>query len=152
MKKIKLFYKKDYEFMVLENTRLNGKVRDLESELSKLKSIKDDLTDKVNKLTFDFERSLELVEELDSKLSEKTKELKALNGAKGGLVKRVNELTDELNQTKLKLKESMTDKYLVKKIKSGRTPNTIRTATIRPVKGSVQGFQKGLEMEVNDGN
>lgn len=160
---IKLFYKKDYEYMKEQNTKLNGKNRELESELKKaynaiedLTQVEMDYTKQIEKLTFDFERSTELVDELRDKLSKTEKLLKEVRGAKGGLTKRLNELNTELQvkdkeieELKTKLAESMTDKYAVKKIKSGRRPNTLKRSSARPVKGSVQKYQQKLErMEV----
>lgn len=160
---IKLFYKKDYEYMKEQNTKLNGKNRELESELKKaynaiedLTRVEMDYTEQIEKLTFDFERSTELVDELRDKLSKTEKLLKEVRGAKGGLTKRVNELNTELQvkdkeieELKIKLAESMTDKYAVKKIKAGRRPNTQKRSSARPVKGSVQKYQQKLErMEV----
>lgn len=161
--RIKLFYKKDYEYMKEQNTKLNGKNRELESELKKaynaiedLTQVEMDYTKQIEKLTFDFERSTELVDGLRDKLSKTEKLLKEVRGAKGGLTKRLNELNTELQvkdkeieELKTKLAESMTDKYAVKKIKAGRRPNILKRSSARPVKGSVQKFQQKLErMEV----
>ena len=62
------------------------------------------------------------------------KELTNIKKAKGGYKKQINQLQDKVNQlkkeleeTNQKLKESMTDKYLVKKIPSGKRPKTIFT-------------------------
>ena len=161
--KIKIFYKKDYEYMKEQNIKLNGKIRELNKQLEigeiqyqELVEEKEDLMDKVDKLTFDFERSSELVDELRDKLSANRKEIISLKTAKGGFTKKINQLTNELKvrdkeieQLKIKLAESMTDKYAVKKIKSGRRPNTLKRSSARPVKGSVQKYQQKLErMEV----
>ena len=107
---------------------------------------------KVNKLTFDFERSIELVDELRDKLFKTEKSLKEVRGAKGGLTKRLNELNNELQakdkkieELRIKLEDSMTDKYAVKKIKSGRRPNTLKRSSARPVQSSVQKYQQKLE-------
>lgn len=160
---MKIFYKKDYEYMKEQNTKLNGKIRELESELKRaynaiedLTQVEMDYTKQIEKLTFDFERSAELVDELRDKLFKTEKLLKEVRGAKGGLTKRLNELNTELQvkdkeieELKQKLAESMTDKYAVKKIKSGRRPNTLKRSSARPVKGSVQKYQQKLErMEV----
>ena len=45
-----------------------------------------------------------------------------LLGAKGGYIKEINKLKKQVEELTFKLEESMTDKYLVKKIKPGRTP------------------------------
>ncbi len=157
--RIKLFYKSDYEYMKSKCSELNGVIRELkgkleigESQYQELVEEKEDLMDKVDKLTFDFERS----SELQDKLSKTEKLLKEVRGAKGGLTKRLNELNTELQvkdkeieELKTKLAESMTDKYAVKKIKAGRRPNTLKRSSARPVKGSVQKYQQKLErMEV----
>lgn len=147
--KFKLFYKKDYEFMKSENSQLNGVIRKLKSENSELK-------EQVNNLTIDLDKCMDIKSDLEFKLLEKNNLLKEISGAKGGLTKKVNELTKELESKtneirdlNIKLKESMSDKYLVKKVRAGRTPKSIKTANIRPVKNSVQKFQKKLEkMEV----
>lgn len=160
---IKIFYKKDYEYMKEQNTKLNGKIRELESDLKKAYNAIEDLTlgemnytKQVEKLTFDCERSTELVDKLRDKLFITEKLLKEVRGAKGGFTKKINQLTNELNakdkeieELKTELAESMTDKYIVKKIKSGRRPNTLKRSSARPVKGSVQKYQQKLErMEV----
>lgn len=48
--------------------------------------------------------------------------IKQLRGAKGGLTKQVNKLTKELEETKKQLEESMSDKFRVKQLPSGRKP------------------------------
>ena len=53
------------------------------------------------------------------KLIEKNKKLAS---AKGGFTKQVNKLTAKVEDLEKKLAESMTDKYRVKKIGSGRPP------------------------------
>lgn len=55
--------------------------------------------------------------------------IKQLRGAKGGLTKQVNKLTKELEETKKQLEESMTDKYLVRKVRS--TKSTKQTMNIK---------------------
>ncbi len=156
--KFKLFYKKDYEYMKSKCSELNGVIRELRGKLEvgkkqyqDLVEEKEDLMDKVDKLTFDFERSTELVDDLRDKLSQSQNEIKSLKTSKGGFTKKINQLTNELKskdkeieELKVKLAESMTDKYLIKKVKSSK-PKTIKTATIRAVKGSVQRYQQKLE-------
>lgn len=63
-----------------------------------------------------------------------SKELTNSKKAKGGYNKQINQLHKvidnlkiELEDTNKKLEESMTDKYLVKKIPSGKRPKTIFT-------------------------
>lgn len=49
-------------------------------------------------------------------------ENKKLLGAKGGYIKEINKLKKQIEELDFKLKESMTDKYLIKKLPSGRKP------------------------------
>lgn len=49
-------------------------------------------------------------------------EIKKINGQKGILTRKVNALTKELEETKKQLEESMSDKFMVKKLPSGRKP------------------------------
>lgn len=51
-------------------------------------------------------------------------ENKKLLGAKGGYIKEINKLKKQIEELDFKLKESMTDKYLIKKLPSGRKPKT----------------------------
>ena len=49
-------------------------------------------------------------------------ENKKLLGAKGGYTARINKLVKQVEELEFKLKESMTDKYLIRKIPTGRKP------------------------------
>ena len=49
-------------------------------------------------------------------------QIKKINGQKGILTRKVNSLTKELEETKKQLEESMSDKFMVKKLPSGRKP------------------------------
>lgn len=152
MKRIKIFYKTDYEYMKEQNAKLNGKIRELKDQIEVGEKQYNDLVEKVNKLTFDFERSAELVDELRDKSFKTEKSLRETRGAKGGLTKRINKLNNELQakdkkieELKQKLADSMSDKFAVKKIKSGRRPNTLKRSSARPVQSSVQKYQQKLE-------
>lgn len=46
------------------------------------------------------------------------------NSSKGGYIKQINKLKEEKKELEEKLVESMSDKYLVKKIPSGRKPKS----------------------------
>lgn len=51
-------------------------------------------------------------------------ENKKLLGAKGGYTKEINKLKKQVEELDFKLKESMTGKYVLKKIPSGRRPKS----------------------------
>lgn len=57
-------------------------------------------------------------------------QIKKINGQKGILTRKVNSLTKELEETKKQLEESMSDKFMVKKLPSGRKPKG-QTAKIK---------------------
>lgn len=80
-----------------------------------------------NKLCEEFQINCNLTHQIEDLKEEKRK----LSGSKGGLnakikrlEKQLNELNLKYNELEEKYKESMTDKYIVKKLKPGRPPKT----------------------------
>ena len=139
---MKLFYKKDYLEKVLEVAKLDKQVKEKNLFIAQLK---DNLNYKKELL----ERETRVSNELNEELLKSSEELKKVLGAKGGLAKEnnklkniVEELKKEKQDLKIKLEESMTDKYLVKKIPSGKTPNTIKTKVSSPMKSSVRKYMR----------
>lgn len=61
---------------------------------------------------------------LNKVIDELTTENKSLKGAKGGYARVMNKLKKDLEETQKKLEESMTDKYLVKKVPMGKLPKS----------------------------
>lgn len=57
-----------------------------------------------------------------AKINELKTEIKSLKSAKGGYARQVSKIKAELEETQKKLEESMTDKYLVKKVPMGKLP------------------------------
>ena len=57
-------------------------------------------------------------------IEELERQNKKLLGAKGGYVKEINKLKKQVEELDFKLKESMTGKYVLKKIPSGRKPKS----------------------------
>lgn len=107
------------------NKKYLNAVADYELEKSNVEEFKKQIEDMMGALQ---ERQSKITD-LEMKLGLYQANLKAdenvikeLNSAKGGFTKRINQLTRELEETKKKLEESMTDKYLVKKIPMGRLP------------------------------
>lgn len=108
---------------------------------NRINNLKDDLSEEIkistklkNKLCEEFKINCNLIHQIEDLKESKRK----LASAKGGLnakikrlekeIKHLKELQVEMDKQYLKLeekyKESMTDKYLVKKLKPGRTPKT----------------------------
>ena len=57
-------------------------------------------------------------------IEELERQNKKLLGAKGGYTKEINKLKKQVEELDFKLKESMTGKYVLKKIPSGRKPKS----------------------------
>lgn len=62
--------------------------------------------------------------EYKKEIEQLKEEKKKLLGAKGGYTKEINKLKKQVEELDFKLKESMTDKYVLKKIPSGRRPKS----------------------------
>lgn len=103
-------------------SKFNNEIVDLKEKLEKkqseIKEMMGALQERQSKIT-DLEMKLGLYQ---ANLKADENVIKELNSAKGGFTKRINQLTRELEETKKKLAESMTNKYLVKKIPMGRLP------------------------------
>ena len=101
---------------------LNDKISDLERELGNKRSdIKDmlgALQEKQSKIT-DLEMKLGLYQ---ANLKADENVIKELNSAKGGFTKKINKLNKELEETKKKLEESLSDAYLRVKVPMGKLP------------------------------
>lgn len=101
---------------------LNDKISDLERELGNKRSdIKDmlgALQEKQSKIT-DLEMKLGLYQ---ANLKADENVIKELNSAKGGFTKQINKLNKELEETKKKLEESLSDAYLRVKVPMGKLP------------------------------
>lgn len=143
---MKIFYKKDFQ-VVLE------KLKELREEYSKYKKksnnklfelmeTNDKLNTKYTIVNKKHNLSLETNKHLLDQINELKKELKKVYGQKGMLTRKNNELKKELKETLFKLEESMTDKYLVRKLPSDKTPNTNKTKNIRNMKPAVNKFLK----------
>ena len=132
---MKLFYKKDYLKEAEKNILLLAAIDNREKIIKELEIKNKNYENKIDELT--------------SENYDLHKKIKQEQGAKGGLTKNNNklkkevvELQKEVENLKAKLEESMTDKYLVKKIPSGKTPNTIKTKVSSPMKASVRKYMK----------
>ena len=68
-----------------------------------------------------YEDTIHKLKVMIEELKEKNKKLL---GAKGGYVKEINKLKKQVEELDFKLKESMTGKYVLKKIPSGRKPKS----------------------------
>lgn len=73
-----------------------------------------------------YEKDIKIANATISKLSKKINQLKENNkkigGAKGGLIKKNNYLKELVKDLTFKLEESMSDKYVLRKLPSGKRP------------------------------
>lgn len=126
-----LVYENDVSLSKLKILSLNKEIEHLDSVL---KSCNDTIENQNTKIIYLKEKlSLTKINENDlmCKIQELKKELKRVNCTKGGLTKEKNKLkleNENLRLTIIKLKENlkdaMSDKYLRKKIPSGKRPKT----------------------------
>ena len=103
---------------------IEKRINNLSNDLFDERKISNKLKDKLSE---EFIINCDLTHQLEDLQESKRK----LASAKGGLNARIKRLEKQLNDLNLKYneleekyKESMTDKYLVKKLKPGRTPKT----------------------------
>jgi len=91
----------------------------------KLVKASDKLKEK-DRILKNYEEDIEIANATISKLSKKINQLKENNkkigGAKGGLIKENKYLKESVKDLTIKLEESMSDKYVLKKLPSGKRP------------------------------
>ena len=118
---MKIFYKKDY-FRVLDE--LNS----IKGELKEEQEQKEFVIDKLKQEERANQTCLKTIEDMHYKMQDLKKKIKQLKGARGGFTKEINKLKNQKEELEKKLAESMTNKYLVRKIKPGKKPNTLKMA------------------------
>ena len=107
---MKILRNKTYQGMVDKEVRLKNTIYDLRKATEAYSRKLCDYEDAIHKLKVVIEESKE--------------EKKKLIGAKGGYTKEINKLRKQVEELTFKLEESMSDKYRVKKIPSGRRPKS----------------------------
>ncbi len=112
---MKILRNKTYQGMVDKVKELTDKDSWNATKLNKLKEEKE----RLQKHLQVYEDTIHKLKVNESVLEEEKHKLLC---AKGGYVKEINKLKKQVEELTFKLEESMTDKYLVKKIKPGRTP------------------------------
>lgn len=136
-------------------------IRELEQRIGELGKEKEDLIDKNRSLNLEirkydrqYKKSSEFkkeIRELDNLLEDTTKELELQKKAKLELESKIFELNQEVAKYKIQCEEyemQINDyrtegRYLVKTIKPGKTPNTIKTRVSKPMAGSVVRYMRG---------
>lgn len=126
---MKIFYKKDFQRVLEEKEQLVKRIAE-ERKISefKIKNLKEELYTKAIELN-------NKIEEYKSKLAQLELDLMIQKDNNNKLIKEKEELEE-------KLKESMTGKYVLKKISAGRTPNLQKTKVSRPMSNNVRNYMK----------
>lgn len=110
---------------------MNDTINFFSERISDLKTSYENINEAYNCLDETlYKKSIEVLnlEEEKGKLNKHIDELKAenksLKAAKGGYASVMSKLKKDLEETQKKLEESMTDKYLVKKVPMGKLPKS----------------------------
>lgn len=117
---MKIFYKRDYE-------ELNLKYDSLLKEKDAVQRWGEVFEESYYELAKESGEQKRIINAYASEIGKMSVLVKKLKGSKGGFTARINKLTKENEELRKKLEESMSDKYLVKKLRPQRTPKTIRT-------------------------
>lgn len=104
--------KEDYDDLWISYSQV---FKSKDDEIAKLNN-KIDTANGINKMRE------EMIADLVATIDKLKAENKSLKSAKGGYARVMNKLKKNLEETQKKLEESMTDKYLVKKVPMGKLP------------------------------
>lgn len=114
---MKIFYKRDYE-------ELNLKYDSLLKEKDAVQRWGEVFEESYYELAEESVKQKGIINAYASEIGKLSVLVRKLKGSKGGFTARINKLTKENEELKKKLEESMSDKYLVKKLRPQRTPKT----------------------------
>ena len=144
---MKFFYtRKEFQRVIGE---LEKKVEVKERTIITLHGTLDRKEEKISELKKIKSAYEKAIEKLAIEKTELEKKIIAEQNSKGGYVKENNKLKKEKEQfeieiqdLKAKIKDLESDRYLIKKIPTGRTKNTIKTKIAPPMKSNVRRFMK----------
>lgn len=135
-------------------------IKNLESKIGDLEKEKQKLYDKINSLNLDLEDKEELENRIfcmemviassDRAIKSRLAENEQLQRDKLQLQNEVFEIKMELASANIQkeeyeaqIKDLKSDRYLVKKVRAGRTPNTNKTKIARPMSARVTKYMRG---------
>ncbi len=141
-------------------------INDLEKKIGVLEKDKQKLNDRVRKLNLEVNRleeyenkvpSMELViASSDKSLKNKMEEIKKLQDDKLNIQNELFKVKMELacsniqkEEYEAQIEDLKSDRYLIRKVPSGRTPNTNKTKISKPMSGNVTRYMRG-EHEYNE--
>lgn len=134
-------------------------IKELENKIGDLEKEKQKLNDKINTLNLDLEDKEELENKvfcMEMVIAGSDKAIKSRLAENEQLQKDKLELQNEIFEVKMELasaniqkeeyeaqiKDLKSDRYLVKKVRSGRTPNTNKTKISKPMSSNVVKFMR----------
>ena len=124
---MKIFYKKDFQRVLEEKINLKKEYEDYKERTKE--TIKG-----IESRAFNLLSENSKLKDLKLDVDKVKEELRKVNGAKGGLVKENNKLKsiienkdNEIADLKAKISDLQSDRYLIKKIPTGRTKSTLKT-------------------------
>lgn len=132
---------------------LNGEIEGLEKEKQKLidnkKKLENQLKEKA-KLADKLPSMQLVIDSADKSLKDKLQEISKLNDEivelKSSLFNKDLELSNanvEIDNYKEQIKDLKSDRYLIRKISSGKTPNTNKTKISKPMSANVTKYMRG---------
>lgn len=139
---MKIFYKKDFQRVLEEKNKIEEEYQVYKEKSEKAiteLNIKNssqlkEITDLGNQI-IDKNSAIKRYTILQTEISEENSKLKSklthANTSKGGLVKEINKLRGKVNSLAEEIKnkeELLSKRYILKTIKPGRTPNTLKTS------------------------
>lgn len=129
---MKLFYKKDYEMVLVEleiaERRYKKDIGELQKELEASKYINNQ-----------YAKVIEQDSSINEKLRQDHKANKKLLKEK---CKELADVTEKYNELQKEFEEFKKNKFIVREVKSGKTPNTLKTKVASPMKSSVRRYMK----------
>lgn len=141
-----LNYKSEIGYLNDKISKLNKEIIDLK-DLNIQNQIERNILDKEQKKILKFENLIELS---DKSLKEKITKIKELENQNSELLSKLFNLDLEMKSLKIQIeeyeaqiKDLKSDRYLIRKIKSGKTPNTVKTKVSKPMSANVTRYMRG---------
>ena len=141
-----LNYKSEIGYLNDKISKLNKEIIDLK-DLNIQNQIERNILDKEQKKILKFENLIELS---DKSLKEKITKIKELENQNSELLSKLFSLDLEMKSLKIQIeeyeaqiKDLKSDRYLIRKIKSGKTPNTVKTKVSKPMSANVTRYMRG---------
>lgn len=141
-----LNYKSEISYLNDKINKLNKEINDLK-DLNIQNQIERNILDKEQKKILKLENIVELS---DKSLKEKITKIKELENQNSELLSKLFNLDLEMKSLKIQIeeyeaqiKDLKSDRYLIKKVKSGRTPNTNKTKISKPMSARVTKYMRG---------